>query len=893
MGTAAGSVWALIAAALILVAGSWLDLLWELSPQGRIVALATTVAAGGLLLVVSVWRTSLAGRDALLAGRLDHAAGLGGDILTGLELERSTGDSDAHLTAGLARIAADRAAALAAEVPLQKAVPARPLARSVGWLAILAMAVGLLAVLLPELAETEWNRFLHPYSDVPPFSRTKFTVEPGDVEVLYGSELSIVAIAEGAPVDRVDLVVEGSQQEPPLAMFPEADGRWRAVLAKVTEPAVYHVRAYRARSAKHQIRVLTVPQIESVRVEITPPSYTGQTTYQGPVPQDGLAGLPGTTVRLHVHSNRPLAGGRLTLTGQGDPPDRAMNPAATGSREAVGEFAIRGDGKFEVHVTDVDGQSSQQSLAGKITLLADQRPFIRLLQPRATSLATPTTNLPVSLAAEDDYGISRVQLFRSLNDSPPLPMDVPLGRRLLRRANETLYLPFASFGLEPGDVIKLFGRVEDNDPAGAKGAESSVATVRIISQEEFERLLRARQGLEVLLSKYRQGERRLEELAKELEELRKKAAASTDKPASQELQKEIKRVLQRLVRETAELRKAAELKLPYDVDQNLSPQLHRLAAEFDDLVGELERLSSGSGDGSKIDAELKKLLKRLADRKKQYQQETMEPLEHLEKIFPLLADQDRFVVLTLRQEELAERMAALRGHDGEDSPALKARMRDLEEEQKEIREALAKLLDDIENHLMQVPDEPEFDTLRESTAAFVEKVRSSTAAEVMAEAESSLAEFAGTKAAEKAKEAAEILRRFVSDCETMGGNAGQCLVFRPSLSQALGNTADQLLAEMGYGNGGSGMGMYGAGGGPLGLYGNLAGIGYDGFGPPMAPGASPGDAPGGLNPDEPTRAGIGSDAATGITEGNIPVGYRRRVGQYFQRISAELEALDR
>ena len=104
--------------------------------------------------------------------------------------------------------------------------------------------------------------------------------------------------------------------------------------------------------------------------------------------------------------------------------------------------------------------------------------------------------LPVVLAAEDDYGISRIELFRSLNDSRPLPVNVPVKTPPPTRWSTTTYLPLSSYGLEPGDEIKLFAHVEDNDPAGAKGAESPVAVIRIISQGEFERMVRARQGLE-------------------------------------------------------------------------------------------------------------------------------------------------------------------------------------------------------------------------------------------------------------------------------------------------------------------------------------------------------------------------------------------------------------
>ena len=145
-----------------------------------------------------------------------------------------------------------------------------------------------------------------------------------------------------------------------------------------------------------------------------------------------------------------------------------------------------------------------------------------------------------------------VELFRSLNDSRPLPAELLPGRRPPRTFEPTVLLPLAGYGLEPGDVIKLFGRVEDNDPAGAKGSESPVVTLRIISQEEFERMVRARQGLEVLLTKYREAQRRMEGLADKMDGLRKKLkklppGSLAAKETRQELGK-----LQRLLRPSRE-----------------------------------------------------------------------------------------------------------------------------------------------------------------------------------------------------------------------------------------------------------------------------------------------------------------------------------------------------
>ena len=83
-------------------------------------------------------------------------------------------------------------------------------------------------------------------------------------------------------------------------------------------------------------------------------------------------------------------------------------------------------------------------------------------------------------------------------------------------------LPLSEYDLSPGDMLKFFARAEDNDPAGAKGSESQVVSVQIISQEDFEQMVRIRRGMQVLLSKYRAAHRRLETLPSKTEELRKK-----------------------------------------------------------------------------------------------------------------------------------------------------------------------------------------------------------------------------------------------------------------------------------------------------------------------------------------------------------------------------------
>jgi len=916
-GAATGLVWGVTLATAVLLCGAWLDLLWELSPHGRVAALAVAGAAGLALAGALAAVASRACLPVPVARRLDVTGATGGVILTGLELD-APADSPTHdprLTSGLARLAVGDAARAAAAVAVRRAVPARPLGRSLRVLGCVALAVALLAVLMPGLARTEWNRFFSPFGDEPPFSQLEFVVSPGDKEVVYGQPLEIDVTVSGGEVDQIELILEGAGgPEPPLPMFPEPGGKWRAVLAKVTEPADYYVRAFRARSRKYRIGVITVPRLGEVRFRVVPPEYTGLGPDEGPLPKGGIAGLPGTKVRVWAASNRPLSGGTITLipADEGtEPRELAMRPAAEDAQQAVGDFEVTGDARFEIRVVDVAGQPSQESFAGTITLLADQRPFIRLLKPRRQSLATPHVALPVTISAEDDYGISRVQLFRSLNDSRPLPMDVRFEARPRRPVYEQLYLPLSEYGLEPGDVIKLFGRVEDNDPAGAKGAESAVVTVRIISQEEFERMLRIRQGLEVMLSKYAEARRRLEGLSKELEGLRKKLdGQAPDAPLDEATREQAGRTLKRLLRESEALKKLAKLSLPYDLDKNLGPQLETLGGMTDEMAEALAKLLEESDlDNEALKKQLDKLLERLGANRKAFQQRVSVPMELLAVIFPLVADQSRFVQLVLHQMDLAERLAALKGRDGEDNPALKTRMRELEEEQRSIRQQLGELLDDIEDHVERLPDEPRFDGLRETAAKFVRDVRASGASEAMAAAEAGLAEFSGTTGYEKAREAAEILQRFLKRCEgegCMGAMACQSLIFQPGLGDCLGNTIAQLLAEMGLSPGagmGTGVGT-GAGSGfsarrsgmsNFGLYGGLpgmAGAGEGDFGEGAGTGDDPGrgdGGPGGRNPDQDTLADTpAADNAGGAGQVVVPLQYRRRVGEYFQRVAEEV-----
>lgn len=917
LGIAAGLLWGGVAAALALVAAGWLDLALELSPAMRVAALAVSGAVGLGTLIAVFLRASAGSKQTLLARRLDAIGATGGQIAAGVDLARpglSIASAQPALSMGLAFVAVERASTLARNISRSQVIPLQPVLRAAVALGLIATALSAAALFMPALARAQWLRLSDPYGDHPPFSSIAFQVEPGSTSVRYGDGLDIFVTAQGRLVDSVELVLQPRDAAPSdtggevLPMFQEPNGRWRASLAEVKEEMRYFARVRRSRSEKFALQVITVPEIEQVRFRLTPPAYSRLAVYNGGLPEGGLVGLPGTRVEVSVRSNRPLAMATARLISGSESVASEWKPATTGASEANGSFTLDRAGRLELQVTDVAGQTSRETLSVGLALLTDERPFVRLLEPRAQSFATPSTQLPIVVSAEDDFGLARLELFRSLNDSRNLPQPMLLPEPPPPHIHQVTHLPLDRYGLAPGDEIKLFARVEDNDPAGAKGAESTVVTVRIISDEEFQQMIRTRDGLNVLLSKYQQAQRRMESLAEEIERLEKELAdLPADSPLADEARQKLEKLAERMQQEAEAIEQLATEPLPYDLDKELSPHLKKLSEQLRELAKDAKALAGQPGlKPGEAKEGLERLRKQLSQQREAMENETGPPLEVLAAVYPLLEDEARFTQLYERQRDLAERLAALRGRDKPDDPALKARMRDLESEQRKLKDELAQLLEDIDNHAKALPEREEFKELRLSAETFASLVRSSDAGAAMGQAEVALAEFEGTSAHEAGKRAADILESFLSQCQGMGKEGQACLKkgFQPQLGNCLGNTMAQLLADAGLGTG-SGPGS-GAGGGYSARRSTLANIGlYGGLpsmtGPQLAgQGTSAAGGAGRYSSGSSSAAGEGAGfdvpgtrASAAGGEASVPLQYRRKVGRYFQRLADEIGSQER
>jgi hypothetical protein len=891
--TAAG--WAVVVAAAVVTVAVGVDVLLELSAAGRVVALvAAGVSLIGLVVAGIAWVRRRSSEDQL-AQEIDRAGNTGGRIRVGIDLLRNRPPAGT-VAASFAALAVAEAAALAKSVPASHVAPARPLA----WPVLGAMGLGIIVVLVhliyPGLLAAQWDRFADPFGDHPPYSRVRYAVEPGDTRVQYGGALEIVVRPDGPPQTRLNLVVEPAEgPAETVPMFAQPDGEWRSTLTNVTAPFRYHVRSAAGRSPRFTVDVVTVPTLENVRVRITPVAYTGRPAYEGPVPPAGVAGLLGTRVTLWATSNRPLSGGRLMLTPTPAEPV-LVTPVAAEANEVTATFEVRAAGQVRLKVTDVEGQESADTFAAAVTLLTDEPPFVRLIDLRELSLATPTAALPVGIAAEDDYGLARVRLYRSLNGSRPQPVDLPLPPTPALRANEIVRLPLAQFGLAPGDELRLFARAGDTDPAGSKAVETPAAVVRIVSQEQFEQMLKVRHGLEMLMSKYRAAQRRMESAKAGVDELRKKR--KDRKGAAEDRDRAELRELVEQLRKDAQAARNAAKPLDLDLDQALNGRLATLSRDLDALAKALEEVAGKEGlTADEIEQALRDAAGSLDREMADFQKDVLDPLEFLRSVVPLLEAERRFEKLVARQKDLARRLEPVKDRERVTAPAQRNGMKGMQADQERIRVELAQLLDEIEGRAALLPDTPELAELKESAREFVETVRQSGAADAMTDAEAGLGQMSGKRGYDGAKKAADILEGLLKKEQGesgMGGRGRRALRFCPGLGQRLGKTLEQLLgAGQGEGDGQSGFGTGSERSQEVGLYGSLPGLGDVGTeeltSRPGARGAADPRDPAAAKTG-PTGTGDGRGAAPTAganREATVPASYRRRVAEYFQRVADE------
>ena len=418
--------WVMLTALMLAV---FLDMLFQFGGWARGIVLAVWCgisATAALLLMVRPLRRMRT--TAATARRLeDIFPQLGSDLINLVQLPQSGQGTSTLLREG----ALHQASRHAADVPLESAAgqltlrerfrlcmnTPRDLLAAIGICLVIVLIGGAGHALFPAWPNAVYRVF-HPGRFVPAVGAVRIDkVLPGDAEVLSGKSLSVAATVENPQGTEyagviVTIAGDGSEQRTPLVPSENCD-RYSVTFPQVTDSFRYRLEIGGTQTEHFTVHVYRRPAIRTMAATYRYPKYTGMPEQTVDLKAGAIDVPQFTEVRLTVTSTTPIETATVALA------DRTVTGLVRKPRPEVrAEFPVVQNGMYRVHLADAHGNKNEDSGPFPIRVTADAAPHVELTRPGPEMVAAAGETISLIARAEDDYGLSVVEL-RSRRDNAP------------------------------------------------------------------------------------------------------------------------------------------------------------------------------------------------------------------------------------------------------------------------------------------------------------------------------------------------------------------------------------------------------------------------------------------------------------------------------------------
>lgn len=415
----------------------------------------------------------------------EHEPSLDAALVSAVESEPRALAGRADVSQGLVRRLVETAVERVERIEYGRLVERPRLHR---FAALLAGSAGfgmLVALLSPAFVRQAAPFLLAPWS-VRAASPYAIEVSPGHARIARGSDQIVAARLRGFDSDTVELVRKGQAgdwQRQPMLLEP-GSGEYRLMLLALAEPTEYFAESSGVRSAVHRIDVVDRPYVKQIDLEYVFPGYTGLSPRKV---EDGgdVAALKGTEVRLAITPTIRVGGGRLLVEGE---PPAELQLAPDG--RLLGRLIVTRDGFYKIELAGGAGGREPASPDYAIEVLKDQPPSVAFSRPGRDTQVTPIEEVFAEVKAEDDYGVSRLELVYSVNGGPEKTLGLHAGApRRFVSAGHTFFLE--ELELQTGDFVSYYARAMD---AGAP-RQTATSDIYFLEARPFRRDYRqAEQG---------------------------------------------------------------------------------------------------------------------------------------------------------------------------------------------------------------------------------------------------------------------------------------------------------------------------------------------------------------------------------------------------------------
>ncbi len=538
-------------------------------------------------------------------------------------------------------------------------------------------------------------RCAHPLTAFVQPARTKIALEVAAEEVVKGEDA------------RIAMHFTGHLPRSARILRREADGPWRSeevvvdgadslsyVFPKVQRSFTLRVEAGDGVSEEWQIRVITPPAVERLRLRLRYPLYSH---LPDRIEEDGgdIQALVGTRVQFEIAANKALRTANLVVA------DTLQLSARVEGAHAYVELDVEHSAHYHVELLDRKGVANRNPIRYTLRAVFDEAPTINVTDP-GRDIDLPE-NMQVLVAAEaaDDFGISKLELAYAVNDGAEhrLTLAITPGREV--RGGHVWDL--SSLQLLPEDRVHYYLEAFDNDEvSGPKATQSRRFTLRLASLHElYEEAERATQErLERMEELAEEGE----ETRDELEQMRRELLRTEE--LSWKRKKELESALGREVERTRQLEELAE-----QLRENIAT-LEETGMGGEDLLKKLEEIRQLMAEvaAPELQEALRQLQqaaedpdpKKLAEALRRFNEDQEAFQERLDRTIDLLKQiraEQQLEAAVRQADELARRQAQINEELEQDEAGLRQQMQEggLRRDSERLRENLEELAETMES----------------------------------------------------------------------------------------------------------------------------------------------------------------------------------------------------
>ena len=432
------------------------------------------------------------------------------------------------------------------------------------------LLLGILLMFNGSVFVNSLNRIAHFTKDFTPPSPFTIILLPGNAEITKGDSIRIDVKIEGEKQNQLFLKYKNTEQNKYESITLNLiDGKQSYLFEGLKNDLAYYAFCGEVTSEVYKIKVIDRPVVKTLRIHLTPPSYTGMEAKYLDNDIGDITAVVGSRARIEIDLNKEITEGKIVFS------DTQTVTLKTNGLTAYADFSINKNRTYHIDLADEKGSKNLDPIEYDIKTIIDEFPSIVIAEPGKNADVNDDMRLSLQIKIKDDFGFSKCRIgYKIVKTKYSFPQEeytfsnIPISNPLPKEQDVYYLWNLSSLSLAPDDVAAYYVEIYDNDNvSGPKLSKSNEYFVRFPSLDEI---------------------------------LRK--SEETQKMAFQDMQK--------INEEAKDLKKTLDdinqdLKKNKDIDWQQQKKMEDLAKKYDELQKKVEEVSKNMEEASMAMAENK------------------------------------------------------------------------------------------------------------------------------------------------------------------------------------------------------------------------------------------------------------------------------------------------